>query len=277
MPVVNQERLRLTNRERLLAGGSARFGAQLVMYPTDALRTLAQTRSGAKTLAELGVWTLVSGCITTSSFAFAVGGLQFSIFGALRQPLGAIGASMCASLGSSVAGVPQEVIKQRLVTGIYPNFRTAVTTILATKGLGGFYEGGAVTISRNLPFVVITFCTFDMLKERLKHTDGTPLTTVENVLAGVAASLIGGLCTQPIDVIKTRLMTQAASSAVPYKGVLDCARTMMLAEGPAIFLAGLRPRMAYIGPLWALQFGLNGVATEVIRHHKLRHHAGSTA
>ena len=66
----------LTSPERLLAGGSARFGAQLIMYPADALRTLAQTRTGAKTLAELGTKTLVSGCVTTSAFAFAVGGLR---------------------------------------------------------------------------------------------------------------------------------------------------------------------------------------------------------
>ena len=43
------------------------------MYPFDALRTLAQTRKGAKTLADLGAKTLVKGCATTSSFAFFVG------------------------------------------------------------------------------------------------------------------------------------------------------------------------------------------------------------
>jgi len=259
---------KMTNREALFAGGSARFGAQLMMYPADALRTLAQTRTGAKTLRELGAWTLVSGCFTTSTFAFAVGGLQFSIFGALRQSVGPIGASMCASLGSSVAGVPQEVIKLRLVTGIYPNFCTAVSTIFTEKGMLGFYEGGAPTITRNLPFIVITFCSFDALKERCKHADGTPLTTSENLLAGVSSSLIGGLCTQPIDVIKTRLMTQAATSAVPYTGVVDCVRTMMATEGPGVFLAGLRPRMAYLGPLWALQFSLNGIVTEAIQKQK---------
>ena len=266
--VVTKNTPKLNNQEALLAGGTARFGAQLIMYPADALRTLAQTRTGAKTLQELGVWTLVSGCFTTSTFAFAVGGLQFSIFGALRQSVGPIGASMCASLGSSVAGVPQEVIKQRLVTGIYPNFRTAVGTIFKDKGLMGFYEGGAPTITRNLPFIVITFCSMDALKERFKHSDGTPLTTVENVLAGVSSALVGGLCTQPIDVIKTRLMTQAATSAVPYTGVVDCVRTMLTTEGPGVFLAGLRPRMAYLGPLWALQFGLNGVVAEAIQKKK---------
>ena len=260
----------LNAQERLLAGGSARFGAQMIMYPADAMRTLAQTRTGAKTLSELGAKTLVSGCFTTSTFAFAVGGLQFSIFGALRPTFGPLLSSAAASLGSCLAGIPQEVLKQRLVSGIYPNFNTAVATIWRTEGPLGFYTGWAPTVSRNLPFVVICFCSFDAIQRRLlrDRPEGSTLTTVENLAAGVSSALVGGLCTQPIDVVKTRLMTQAAVSATPYKGVLDCVQTMLATEGPGIFLAGLPVRMAYMGPLWALQFGLNGVATDALKKRK---------
>ena len=73
----------------------------------------------------------------------------------------------------------------------------------------------------------------------------------------------------PVDVVKTRLMTQmAAVGAAPYTGVVDCVSTMLSTEGPGIFLAGLAPRMAYMGPLWALQFGLNGAATEALKKRK---------
>lgn len=247
------------------------------MYPADALRTLAQTRTGAKTLSELGARTLISGCVTTSSFAFAVGGLQFSIFGALRPRIGALAGSACASLGSCLAGIPQEVIKQRLVTGIYPNFATAVSTIMRTEGPLGFYSGWAPTVSRNLPFVVICFCTFDALQRKLlkDRPAGSALSTLENLGAGVTSALVGGLCTQPIDVVKTRLMTQAAvSGATPYKGVLDCVKTMVATEGGGVFFAGLRVRMAYMGPLWALQFGLNGVAVDAIQQRKSKRAEG---
>ena len=210
-------------------------------------------------------------CATTSAFAFAVGGLQFSIFGALRPHYPAVLASAVASLGSCVAGIPQEVIKQRLVTGVYPNFRTAVTTIASIEGPRGFYSGWAPTISRNLPFIVICFCSFDAFQRRAlrDRPDGASLTTAENYLYGVSSALIGGLCTQPVDVIKTRLMTQAAvRGAAPYAGVADCVRTMLRTEGAGAFLAGVRPRMAYMGPLWALQFGLNGAATDALKKRK---------
>ena len=94
--------------------------------------------------------------------------------------------------------MPQEVIKQRLVTGIYPNFAAAVQTIYATEGIRGFYAAWLPTVrravwpfasiphphprprprprprphphpaqvSRNVPFVAITFTSFAALQRR---------------------------------------------------------------------------------------------------------------
>jgi len=256
--------------QRLAAGGASRFGAQLVTYPADAMRTLAQTRTGAKTLAELGMGTLISGCVTTSCFAFLVGAIQFSIFGTLQHTaLGALGASTVGALGSCLASVPQEVIKQRLVTGIYPNFAAAVQTIYATEGIRGFYAAWLPTVSRNVPFVAITFTSFAALqRRRLRQRGGdgpATLSTLESLAVGVASALIGGLCTQPIDVVKTRMMTQAAASgALPYANALDCVRTMVAQEGVGVFFAGIGQRSLYMGPLWAIQFALNSWMTSAM-------------
>ena len=85
--------------------------------------------------------------------------------------------SACASLASCAVGVPQEVLKQRLVTNIYPNFGTAVRTIWKTEGITGFYQGWGPTVARNLPYIVITFTTFNHwktqeLKKRRAATAG---------------------------------------------------------------------------------------------------------
>ena len=50
--------------------------------------------------------------------------------------------------------------------------------------------------------------------------------------------------------MKTRLMTQAATGATPYSGVLDCVGTMYATEGVASFFSGLGQRSLYMGPLW---------------------------
>ena len=184
--------------QTLVAGGTARALSQFVTYPMDALRTISQTRKGAKTLAELGVQKLVAGSLSTSLFAFPLGAVQFTVFGTVKKVLSslvgrtaqqiqgsgtafdtavAITSSACASLASCAVGVPQEVLKQRLVTNIYPNFGTAVRTIWKTDGITGFYQGWGPTVARNLPYIVITFTTFNHwktqeLKKRRAATAG---------------------------------------------------------------------------------------------------------
>ena len=65
---------------KVLAGGCSRALAQAVLYPVDALRTLAQTRDG-RTLADVGTGALIKGCGQTSSFALFTGAFQFGIYG----------------------------------------------------------------------------------------------------------------------------------------------------------------------------------------------------
>ena len=184
--------------QTLVAGGSARAISQFVTYPMDALRTISQTRKGAKTLRELGTSKLVAGSVSTSLFAFPLGAVQFTVFGNVKNILSSIVgntaasggvtgtavamvSSACASLASCAVGVPQEVLKQRLVTNIYPNFGTAVQTIWKTEGLAGFYVGWGPTIARNLPYIVITFTTFNHwktqeLKKREDNEEGSTKT-----------------------------------------------------------------------------------------------------
>ena len=126
--------------------------------------------------------------------------------------------------------------------------------------------------------MVITFTSFAALQQRRLDAAATKgeaargaLTTAESLCVGIASALIGGLCTQPIDVVKTRMMTQAAAAGVaPYADALDCVRTMLAHEGPAAFFAGLPQRSLYMGPLWALQFGLNAKFTRKLLARKAR-------
>ena len=195
--------------QTLLAGGTARSVSQAVTYPMDALRTISQTRKGAKKLSELGASVLISGCVQTSLFAFPLGAVQFTVFGNAKRVISsivgsatggvkgttvAIASSACASLASCAVGVPQEVLKQRLVTKIYPNFGVAVSTILAEEGLKGFYSGWAPTVARNLPYVVITFTTFNHWKgKELKKTGGGNLDQKTSLRFGMGAALLGCL------------------------------------------------------------------------------------
>ena len=252
----------------------------MMLYPLDALRTLAQTRDG-RTLADVGAKALVRGCATTSSFAILIGSIQFAIFGATREKYGPIVAAALGAAGSCVVSVPQEVIKQRLVTGVYKSFRDAVATIYRTEGVTGFYSAWRPTVARNIPFVVVTFTAMDFLKQsRLEskrhdhdHDHGDDkvlsLTVAENLAIGISSSLIAATLTHPADVIKTRMMTQAASKAIPYTSTLDCIQTIWKTEGIKSFYSGLLQRSAYMGPLWSIQFALNGKVSDMLRNRNL--------
>lgn len=93
-------------------------------------------------------------------------------------------------------------------------------------------------MSRNVPFVVTTFTSRDLLRDRLlkwkelqtnngKTTQLVKVSAMENLAVGITSALIAGVVTQPIDVVKTRMMTQAASTATPYTSAVDCALTLL--------------------------------------------------
>ena len=63
-----------------------------------------------------------------------------------------------------------------------------------------------------------------LLRQRKHNSD---IQWWENLGNGVGAALVGVLVTNPADVIKTRLMTQAASVEVPYTSTIDCLSTLL--------------------------------------------------
>ena len=91
---------------KVVAGGTSRALAQALLYPVDALRTLAQTRDG-RTLKDVGASALLRGCAQTSSFALFTGAFQFGIFGVVSPRYGPLVASACGAAGSCLVSVPQ--------------------------------------------------------------------------------------------------------------------------------------------------------------------------
>ena len=168
------------------------------------------------------------------------------------------------------------MIKQRLITGVYGSFREAVVRIWTTEGIRGFYSAWRPTVSRNVPFVVVTFTAGDALRgqiarrrERLAGEDVTATPTLtENLVVGITAALFACVLTQPVDVVKTRMMTQAASKAAPYASALECASSVLRTEGWRKLYAGFGPRSVYMCGLWGITFGLEPVLTRYLEGRK---------
>ena len=254
----------LSNTDKLVAGGTARAASQLIMYPADALRTLAQTRAGSKTLSELGAKTLVSGCFTTSGFAYFIGALQFGVFGATAAALGPVGASMCGAVASCAVSVPQEVIKQRVQADIYPNALVGVSKCFATDGIAGFYKGYFATVSRDVPWNALSFMFFAQAKKAYKLFTGRTPEGQENLMLGAAAGMTAAVIMTPIDVVKTRLMTGGASG-----GIVGVMKSIIADEGAATLMKGVLPRVAFLAPLAALTLSLYEVFGKMLVSSRL--------
>ena len=86
---------------------------------------------------------------------------------------------------------------------------------------------------------------------------GAKLETWESSLCGSVAGGIAAGLTTPLDVVKTRLMTQTGGkgAAGNYQGLLDCLVRVAKEEGVGALYRGLVPRVVNIALGGAIFFG----------------------
>eukprot|EP00850_Spirogloea_muscicola_P005901 SM000027S09682 [mRNA] locus=s27:769067:771713:+ [translate_table: standard] len=200
--------------------------------------------------------------------------------------LGPLAPLLGAALGnvvSSVVRVPPEVVKQRVQTGMYRDMLHAAGTMWAQEGLPGFYTGYSTMVARDIPYAAIQFTAFEALKKRRlrrlrRAGSGTGgdynasgglsrrAHLLGNLWMGAVSGALAAVLTSPIDVVKTRVMTQpgpataaafAATAATTASGTVRLGMRQTFAriwaeEGIAAFGRGLAPRLLYKVPASAV-------------------------
>ena len=118
-------------------------------------------------------------------------------------------------------------------------------------------------LTQSLVLQALTWTFFQQLKVAQRSIFGRPPKDFENSIMGAMASATSVCIMIPMDTIKTRLVTQAATgggvsgmAAVPYKGIIDCAVRSYREEGIGVFYRGLPPRLISVVPMIAIQFGV---------------------
>jgi solute carrier family 25 uncoupling protein 8/9 len=117
----------------------------------------------------------------------------------------------------------------------------AYRTIVRAEGLAGLWTGLGPAIVRNSIINATELASYEQCKEALLAwgaADGLPVHFAAGVGAGAMATLIGN----PVDVIKTRVMSSGTPGAQVYSGALDCALRTLRQEGPAAFYQGVAPQ-----------------------------------
>lgn len=148
----------------------------------------------------------------------------------LPQPLIHSAASSIAELVSCAILTPAEVIKQnaQMVDSSNGNKTNATLQTMAKFRSNplALWRGYTALAGRNLPFTALQFPIFERLKEGIKkYREDKGLRTnslLENgLITAVSAGSAGAFAavvTTPVDVVKTRIMLAAASSAAQDQG-----------------------------------------------------------
>lgn len=98
---------------------------------------------------------------------------------------------------------------------------------------------------------------FQQLKRLHESLLGTPPSGEVSFGLGAFASATAVAVMNPMDTVKTRLVTQmVANNPRAYKGVGDCFVRVFREEGMGAFYRSLPPRLMSVVPMIAIQFGV---------------------
>lgn len=186
--------------------------------------------------------------------------------------------SFCGAAGGMASGIvtcPLDVIKTRLQaqgsfrramrqkqpgSALYQGMIGTARTIWREDGVRGMYRGLGPMLLGYLPTWAVYMAVYDSSREYY-------YTQMDNkwgarVLASITAGATSTFATNPIWVIKTRLMSQVSSNAPEdartpwhYRSTFHAAKTMWQKEGFRVFYSGLAPALLGLSHV-AIQFPL---------------------
>lgn len=138
----------------------------------------------------------------------------------------------------------------------YTSVLDALVRMVKKEGFGSLYRGSMPTIQRAMIVTAAQLASYDQFKECLLANkvmkEGMATHFVASCLAGIVASL----ASNPIDVVKTRMMNMKIQPGCKplYHGALHCAIKTIQTEGPMALYKGLTPTITRQAPFTILLF-----------------------
>lgn len=281
----------LTVPQSLACGAIARAVQIFTFFPIDTIKTRVQSvRKVASSISNkppsalsslnsaLTQGRLFSGVGVTLAGQVPYAMLTFGLYETLQTHLSNpifripnwLRIVLAASIGDAMGSLwltPSEVVKSKTQAGIYPTPAATIRSLAATGPLS-FYQGYIAAVARDVPFRAIQMLLYDQCRRiyvryfKSRHnsiststTSGiAELTPLENLVVGAIAGTITAVVTTPLDVIRTRMMSQPPGANAVYRNAFDCVAKTVSKEGPQALLLGLGPRALMLGPATAVFF-----------------------
>lgn len=149
--------------------------------------------------------------------------------------------SIFAGVASACVRVPTSIVKSQLQLDLHSNTAACLRDILKRSGIPGLFVGFQATMLFDVTYAWVSLSAMELLR-----TKGAPSSII-----GVVMGFVATLVTQPLHVVRLRLMTQRMEKHGPrlgrsfgYNGLFDGLSQVCRKEGFAsLWLPGLAPRL----------------------------------
>ncbi|CAM6117820.1 unnamed protein product [Calypogeia fissa] len=138
----------------------------------------------------------------------------------------------------------------------YAGVGDALVRIIRQEGVASLWTGSGPTVQRAMVVTASQLATYDQVKDSIIKQHIMPDGLPTHVTASLVSGFVTSVASNPIDVIKTRIMNMEVQPGQkpPYSGALDCAVKTISKEGPMALYKGFIPTVSRQGPFAVVLF-----------------------
>jgi len=164
---------------------------------------------------------------------------------------------------SSMCGNPADMVMVRMQADgklpvhcrrRYKHIGDGLMRVVREEGVLMLWRGCTPSMARSMIIRAAQLAVYDEAKSVGRTVfalqEGLPL----HLTAAMVSSFAASLCSNPLDVAKTRLQWGGPRALKPYSGLSDCMRTMVRKEGFSSLYTGLAANLARQLPLNVVRF-----------------------
>lgn len=133
----------------------------------------------------------------------------------------------------------------------YKSVGDAIKTMVKSEGVTSLWRGSALTVNRAMLVTASQLASYDQIKEMVLEKELMKDGLGTHVTASFAAGFVASVASNPVDVIKTRVMNMKDGA---YSGAVDCFLKTVKSEGPMALYKGFIPTIARQGPFTVVLF-----------------------
>ncbi|XP_073151414.1 mitochondrial uncoupling protein 5-like [Henckelia pumila] len=138
----------------------------------------------------------------------------------------------------------------------YKSVVDAISQMTKSEGVASLWRGSSLTVNRAMLVTASQLASYDQFKETILEKGLMKDGLGTHVAASFGAGFVASVVSNPVDVIKTRVMNMKVEPgmAPPYHGALDCVMKTVRAEGAMALYKGFIPTISRQGPFTIVLF-----------------------